>query len=226
MDTLYANRHQAGVHLARRLVKYRNRPDVIVLGLARGGVPVAFEVARKLNLDFDVFLVRKLGVPGHEELAMGAVASNDIVELNSRVAEGISEKAIQAVLRQETEELNARERTYRGERPKPDLKGRIAILVDDGLATGASMKVAVKALRLAGPAEIVVAVPVAPMQTCEALKEVADEVVCAITPRPFFSVGTWYDDFSQTSDEEVIGLLHAGRQSSDLYGGFGTSAGS
>jgi predicted phosphoribosyltransferase len=205
----FRDRTEAGRVLAERLAAYADRPDVIVLALPRGGVPVAFEVARALHAPLDVFIVRKLGVPGHEELAMGAVATGGVRVLNDQVVRAlrIPDSVINAVAAWELEELARRERLYRGDRPPPDVRGKTVILVDDGLATGATMLAAVKALREQHPERIVVAVPVASPDTCELLREEVDEVVCAVTPEPFYAVGLWYQDFSQTSDEEVRELL-------------------
>jgi predicted phosphoribosyltransferase len=182
---------------------------VLVLALPRGGVPVGYEVARALHVPMDVFIVRKLGVPGHEELAMGAVASGGVRVLNDQVVSGlgIPDYVIDAVAGWEQQELERRERLYRGQRPPPDVRGKTVILVDDGLATGSTMLAAVRALRKLGPARIVVAVPVASPDTCELLKSEVDEVVCAVTPDPFYAVGLWYQNFSQTTDEEVRELL-------------------
>jgi putative phosphoribosyl transferase len=187
---------------------------VIVLGLPRGGVPVAFEVARALNAPLDIFLVRKLGLPGHEELAMGAIASGGLRVLNDDIvgALNIPEAVVVAVARRERAELERRERAYRGDRPPLDVHGKTVILVDDGLATGSSMRAAVAGLRARQPAQIVVAVPTAAPETCEAFENEVDEVVCAVTPQPFFGVGMWYEDFSQTSDEEVRRLLEEASQ--------------
>ena len=205
----FANRAEAGRMLAQQLAKYANHPDVLVLALPRGGVPIGYEVARALNAPLDVFLVRKLGIPGYEELAMGAIASGGVRVLNDQLvrAIGIPEYVIDAVAQWEQKELERRERLYRGDRPPPDVRGRTVVLVDDGLATGATMLAAVRALKQQQPARIVVAVPTASPDTCELLKNEADEVICAITPEPFHAVGLWYDDFSQTSDEEVRDLL-------------------
>jgi predicted phosphoribosyltransferase len=208
----FRNRTEAGRRLAEKLAAYADRPDVLVLALPRGGVPVGYEVARALGAPLDVFVVRKLWVPGHEELAMGAVATGVWV-LNDEIVRGlgISEHEIDAGVAREMQELARRERLYRGDRPSPGVGGRTAILVDDGLATGATMRAAVAALRQQQPARIVVAVPTASPDTCEALKAEADEVVCAITPEPFFAVGHWYEDFTQTTDEEVGELLARAR---------------
>jgi len=205
----FENRAQAGRILAAQLAEYRGRPEVLVLGLPRGGVPVAFEVAQALGVPLDVFLVRKLGVPGHAELAMGAIASGGVRVVNQAMLRSlrISPQQLDAVIRAEEAELRPQERVYRGDRPPPDVSGRTAILVDDGLATGATMQAAVAALRSAGPKEVVVAVPVAPPETCAELEVEADRVVCALTPEPFYAVGAWYRDFSQTSDDEVRELL-------------------
>jgi predicted phosphoribosyltransferase len=205
----FRNRTDAGRQLAGKLAPYANRPDVVVLALPRGGVPVASEVARALGAPLDVFVVRKLGVPGHEELAMGAVATGGLRVLNDEIVHGldIPEREIAAVADRELHELSRRERLYRGDHPPPDVGGRTVILVDDGLATGATMRAAVQALRQQQPARIVVAVPTASPDTCEALKAAADDVVCAMTPEPFFAVGHWYDDFTQTTDDEVARSL-------------------
>ncbi|HEV3166945.1 MAG TPA: phosphoribosyltransferase [Isosphaeraceae bacterium] len=205
----YQNRTEGGRFLAEKLRVYANRPDVVVLALPRGGVPVAYEVARALRAPLDVFLVRKLGVPGHEELAMGALASGGVRLLNDEVVQSlkISPQVIDAVTGDEKRELARRERSYRGDRPPPDVQDRTVILVDDGLATGTTMRAAIAALRRRQPAEIIVAVPVAASSTCEELRTEADHVVCLRTPEPFHAVGLWYADFSQTSDEEVRELL-------------------
>ena len=205
----FRNRREAGRMLAARLGHHADQPDVLVLALPRGGVPVAYEVARELRVPLDLFLVRKLGVPGHEELAMGAVATGDVRVLNQEVVDGlhISEDVIDAVVARAQEELKRRERLYRDARPAPDVQGRIVILVDDGLATGATMRAALQALRQQQPARITVAVPTASRDICEALKAEADEVVCAMMPEPFFAVGQWYEDFTQTTDDEVRRLL-------------------
>jgi erythromycin esterase-like protein/predicted phosphoribosyltransferase len=209
----FRDRTHAGRLLAERLRQYAHRDDVIVLGLPRGGVPVAFEVARELDAPLDVFVVRKLGVPGHEELAMGAIATGGTRVLNKQLIEstGIPLEWIEAIDAKERRELERRERAYRGERPPPELAGRTVILVDDGLATGSTMLAAVWAVRQEEPARIVVAVPVADPDVCEALRGEADEVVCVHTPRPLGAVGAWYVDFSQTTDEEVRELLERSR---------------
>jgi predicted phosphoribosyltransferase len=205
----FRNRTEAGRVLAGKLAAYANRRDVIVLALPRGGVPVAYEVARALGAPLDVFVVRKLGLPGNEEYAMGAIATGGVRVLNEQVvnALGIPEQVIDTVAVREQQELARRERLYRGERPPPEVRGRSVILVDDGLATGATMQAAVEALRRLQPARIVVAVPTASPDTCEQLRAQADEVICATTPEPFRAVGLWYEDFSQTTDDEVRELL-------------------
>jgi putative phosphoribosyl transferase len=205
----YTDRIEAGRKLAEKLQPYRERSDVTVLGLPRGGVPVAFEVAQALHAPLDVFIVRKLGVPGHEELAMGAIASGGVRVLNEDVMRilPIPERVVEAVTAREMRELERRQRLYRGDRPPPEVGGRTVILVDDGLATGSTMRAAVKALRQLGPAGIVVAVPVGAPETCLEFQQEADEVICALMPEPFYAVGYWYADFDQTSDEEVRALL-------------------
>ena len=205
----FRNRTDAGRRLAEKLAAYADRPDVLVLALPRGGVPVGYEVARALGAPLDAFLVRKLGVPGYEELAMGAVATGGVRVLNDEIVRGlgISEHEIDAAVVRELQELGRRERLYRDSRPPPDVAGRTVILVDDGLATGATMRAAVAALRQQQPARTVVAVPTASPDTCEALKAEADDVICVMTPEPFFAVGHWYEDFTQTTDDEVRELL-------------------
>ena len=205
----FADRSAAGHELAEHLSQYRGRDDVVVLGLPRGGVPVAYEVAQALDAPLDVFVVRKLGVPGHEELAMGAIASGGVRVLNEDVVAGIGieERDIDAVAAREQGELERRERTYRGDRDPLDVEGRTAIVVDDGLATGATMRAAVKALRERQAGTIVVAVPTASPQTCDEVGEAVDEIICARTPEPFTAVGLWYQDFRPTSDEEVRRLV-------------------
>ncbi|HEU0185675.1 MAG TPA: phosphoribosyltransferase [Blastocatellia bacterium] len=205
----FKNRVEAGRSLAERLSAYANRRDALVLGLPRGGVPVAYEVATALNVPMDVFVVRKLGVPGHEELAMGAIATGGARSLNQDVIEylRIPEEVVDEVTEKEEQELGRRERLYRDNRPARSPRDRVAILVDDGLATGSSMRAAALALRQQQPASIVVAIPVASVEACESLGGQADEVVCLYTPEPFYAVGLWYEDFSQTTDEEVRDLL-------------------
>src|ERR1700732_2398272 len=209
MPERFRNRSEAGRLLAEKLPAYANRPDVLVLALPRGGVPVAYEVARRLGASLDVFLVRKLGVPGYEELAMGAIATGGVRVLNDQIVNGlgIPSYVIDAVAAQEQQELARRARLYRGGRPPPEVRGRTVILVDDGLATGATMRAAITALRQLQPARIVVATPTASPETCEELRSEVDEVICAITPEPFLAVGHWYEDFSQTTDDEVRDLL-------------------
>lgn len=206
---LFKNRKAAGQFLAKELATYANRQDVLVLALPRGGVPVAFEVAKALNAPLDVFVVRKLGVPEQEELAMGAIASGGVRVLNKNIVRSldISETAINQVVAKEQQELERRERLYRGVHPVPTLHERTVILVDDGLATGATMRAAVVALQQQKPAKIIVAVPVSASETYQEFQSKVDEVVCAATPNPFYSVGLWYEDFPQTTDEEVRVLL-------------------
>jgi len=205
----FRDRTEAGRVLAAKLGEYANRGDVVVLALPRGGVPVGFEVAKALNAPLDVFVVRKLGLPGQEELAMGAIASGGARVLNRELirAVGIPAEVVEQVTQEEQRELERREREYRDGRPPVNVRGQTVILVDDGLATGSSMRVAVVALKQKEPAQIVVAAPVAPRESCAELEAVADRVVCALTPEPFGGVGQWYADFSQTSDEEVRGQL-------------------
>ena len=208
---IFHDRAEAGRVLAADLAGYAGRSDLIVLALPRGGVPVGYEVARALGAPLDVFLVRKLGLPGHEELAMGAIASGGIRLINEDVvhAYNVSEQDIESVTAAEQNELERRERMYRDGRPLPPLEDRTVILVDDGLATGATMHVAVLALREKFPARIVVAVPVAAAETCDEFRTIVDDILCAETPAPFYAVGLWYEDFSQTTDEEVHDLLTA-----------------
>ena len=209
MTMVLPNRTEAGRLLAKKLTAYANRSDVLVLGLPRGGVPVAFEVAKALNLPLDICLVRKLGVPVHKELAMGAIAMGGVMVLNDEVIKWrrISRQAIDAVARRERLELRRRDRLYRGDRPIPDLRNRTVILIDDGIATGSTLRAAIAALRKLQPKSIVVAVPVAPPSTCNQLQAEVDEVVCLRTPEPLSSISLWYEDFSQTTDEEVRHLL-------------------
>jgi putative phosphoribosyl transferase len=207
---LYRDRREAGRVLGERLAALAGQPDVVVLGLPRGGVPVAWEVARRLGAPLDVFVVRKLGFPGHEELAMGAIASGGVRVLNPEVvAYGVSRNDIERVTAAEKIELERRERLFRGGRPPIPVAGRTVILVDDGLATGSTMRAAVRALRQQDARRIVVAVPVAAQSTCAEMEEEADQVVCAATPESFRAVGLWYDDFTQTTDDEVRELLDA-----------------
>ena len=208
----FINRRAAGRTLATYLSRYAGRDDVIVLALPRGGVPVAYEVAQALDAPLDLFLVRKLGTPGHRELAMGAIASGGIRVLNEDVVRwySIPESVIEAVVREEQRELERRERAYREDRPTPDLRNRIVILIDDGLATGSTMRAAAQAVRERQPSRVVVAVPVGARETCAELAACGDEVICARMPEPFSSVGQWYLDFDQTDDEEVRALLLTG----------------
>jgi predicted phosphoribosyltransferase len=207
--TPFVDRHDAGRVLASRLARYAGRDDVLVLGLPRGGVPVAYEVAQALGTPMDLFLVRKLGTPGHRELAMGAIASGGIRVLNDEVVRWyrIPEPEIERVVREEEQELDRRERAYREGRPAPNLENRIVILIDDGLATGSTMRAAAQAVRQRHPSRVVVAVPVGARDTCAELVSVADEVICARMPEPFSAVGQWYLDFAQTDDDEVQRLL-------------------
>lgn len=206
---LFFDRYDAGRKLARHLLSYKNRGDVIVLALPRGGVPVAYEVATAINAPLDVFLVRKLGVPGHEELAMGAIASNGVVVINPEVIQALNipRQVIDEVSRRERTELHRREQAYRDDRSPIEVQGKIVIVIDDGLATGASMRAAVEALWPLNPAKLVVAVPVAAPETYREFQELVDQMVCLDTPQPFRGVGMWYEDFSQTSDETVRSLL-------------------
>ena len=210
---IFRDRRHAGQVLARMLADHAARSDLLVLALPRGGVPVGFEVAEALHAPLDVLIVRKLGVPGHEEYAMGAIASNGIRVLNEDAVQalGIDPAEIDAVARAERTEALRREQVFRGDRPAPEVHGRTVLLVDDGLATGSTMRVAVKALRARRPGRIVVGVPVAAAEACALLRDEADEVVCALTPEPFRAVGEWYEDFAQTSDEEVRYLLARAR---------------
>ncbi len=215
---LFRDRTDAGQALAEKLKQYADRPDVLVLALPRGGVPVGYEIARALHAPLDVFLVRKPGLPGHEELAMGAIATGGVRVLNQDVVRPlqIPDEIIDMVASQELHELERRERVYRGDRPPPAVRGRTVILVDDGLATGSSMRAAVAALRQQGPARIVVAVPVGAAETCAEIRAQADDVICACTPDPFYAVGLWYRDFSQTTDDEVRELLERAAEESSL----------
>ena len=215
----FKDRRDAGRKLAQKLSVYAGKPDILVLALPRGGVPVAYEVALALSAPLDVFIVRKLGLPGREELAMGAVASGGVRVLNGDIVRMLSipEEVINIVVKRELRELKRREELYRGNRPTPEVRERTILLIDDGLATGASMRAAIAGLRAQDPARIVVAVPTAAPEACEAFQAEVDEIVCAITPEPFYGVGRWYEDFSQVTDEEVRMLLEeANRQ--HLYG--------
>ncbi|HEY0971665.1 MAG TPA: alpha/beta family hydrolase [Gemmatimonadales bacterium] len=225
MPALFQDRTEAGRRLAAALAHHSGDPDVRVLALPRGGVPVAYEVARALHAPLDVFIVRKLGLPGHEEFAMGAIASGGVSLVNEEVVRHfrVSDAEVERVIEDERRELERRERHYRGDRPLPELSGHVVILVDDGLATGATMRAAIAALRQELPARLVVAVPVAAADTCDELRAEVDEVVCLATPEPFRAVGLWYADFSQTTDEEVHALLDraAGRPPAAPGGGPG-----
>lgn len=206
---IFPNRTEAGRRLSVLLRDYTNRKDVIVLGIPRGGVPVAFEIARMLRVPLDVLVLRKLGVPGHEELGFGAIASGGIRALNPEIVEAlrISARDIELVTNAERKELKRREHAYRGRRPPLHVKGFTVILVDDGIATGSGMRAAADALRQLKPARIVIAVPVAPGSTCDRLRSEVDDLVCLYTPAPFYGVGQFYLDFSQVSDQEVNELL-------------------
>ncbi len=208
-DLPFSDRIDAGRALARQLLPYAGRSDVIVLGLPRGGVPVAAQVAALLRAPLDVWLVRKLGVPGHEEYAMGAVASGGIVEIDDATVReaGLAESDVQRVLRRETRELERRERAFRRGRPPPAIRGKTVILVDDGLATGWTMRAAVSSLRTLAPAAIVSAVPIASSEACAEIARHVDACVCVATPEPFRAVGVWYEDFTATTDEEVVAYL-------------------
>ena len=209
MQPYFLDRPDAGRRLAGALAKYADRPEVIILALPRGGVPVAYEVAHELRAPLDVFLVRKLGLPGHEELAMGAIASGGVRIIDQRLVEmlGVLPEDIEHVTAREQQELERRERLYRDRRPPPDVAGKTVVLVDDGLATGSTMRAAVEALRKEGAGKIVIGVPIAAPDTCESMRSEVDDIVCAVTPEPFRAVGIWYVDFSETSDEEVRELL-------------------
>jgi len=206
----YRDRRHAGLELARYLADVKGQ-DVVVLALPRGGVPVAFEVARALDAQLDVFVVRKLGLPGHPEFAMGAIASGGVRVLNDEVVRlyRIPEQAVEAIARDERHELERRERAFRSQRPPLDVGGRTVVLIDDGLATGSTMKAAVEAVRSLRPARIIVAVPVGSPDTCREFAAIADAIICARAPEHFAAVGQWYDDFRQTTDEEVRELLQA-----------------
>lgn len=212
--TLFANRTSAGRELAEALDGYQDRENVIVYGLPRGGVPVAFEVATALQAPLDVLIVRKLGVPGHPELAMGALASRGVKVINDSVVRqlGIPDHDIDRITDQQRQEVEERERRFRGDIEVPDPEGAVAIVIDDGMATGSTMRASIQALREMSPAEIVVAVPVASPDVCEEFEQVADQVVCLATEHPFGAVGVWYQDFDQTTDQEVIDLLAKARK--------------
>lgn len=209
MGPVFRDRSEGGRAVAGHLRAYADRPDVLVLALPRGGVPIGYEVARMLRAPLDVFVVRKLGVPGHEELALGAIASGGTRVLNQEIVGmfQFSGGIIDAIADREQRELERRERAYRGDRPAPVIEGRVVILVDDGLATGATMLAAVRAVRQRGPSRVIVAVPVAARASCDDLRREADEIVCASTPEPFYAVSAWYENFSETTDEEVRRLL-------------------
>ena len=215
MNPAFANRREAGRELASKLAHLANRNDVVVLALPRGGVPVAYEVTEALNATLDIFLVRKLGLPGYPELAMGAIASGGVQVLNPEVVRfhGVSNAAIDAVARDERHELERREREYRRGKPMTDVRNTSVILVDDGLATGSTMRAAVEAVRQHQPARVIVAVPVGAPATCAEFADITDETVCARTPQQFSAVGLWYRDFSQTTDDEVRTLLEAHERS-------------
>jgi putative phosphoribosyl transferase len=206
---MFRDRREAGRFLADLLIDYAGRDDTIVLALPRGGVPVGYEVARKLGAPLDVFVVRKLGAPGQPEFALGAIASGGVRVVNRDAIQalGIADRLVEEIARREQEELSRRERLYRGNRPAPNLTGKTVILVDDGLATGSTMRSAAAAIKQQSPSRLVVAVPVAARSTCDELAQDVDQVVCAVTPFPFFAVGQWYSDFSETSDDEVRDLL-------------------
>ena len=206
---IFRDRTEAGQVLASKLTKYLNQVDTVILALPRGGVPVAYEIGKELGLPVDIFVVRKLGVPGHEELAMGAIASGGIRHINRDVVDQlrIDSETIEVASRREQKEIERREQLYRGQRPPVDVRNKTVILVDDGLATGSTMRAAIAALRQHRPARIVVAVPAAAPQTCSEIADEVDEIICATTPEPFYAVGQWYQEFSQTTDEEVRDLL-------------------
>ncbi|HHT0593424.1 TPA: phosphoribosyltransferase [Legionella anisa] len=205
----YDDRYQAGRVLVDSLKSYAKRTDVIVLALPRGGVPVGYEIATKLSLPLDIFIVRKLGVPGHEELAMGAIASGGITVLNEEVVNSlhIPTESIDKIQKSEQNELLRRERVYRGTKPAPELLGKTIILVDDGIATGYTMRAAIAALKQKKPAKLIVAIPVAARSTCDEIAPLVDEIICPMRPVSFYAVGLWYNDFSQTTDDEVMQLL-------------------
>jgi putative phosphoribosyl transferase len=209
MAERFLNRVEAGRQLAERLLRYAGRDDVLVLGLPRGGLPVAFEIAMALDAPLDVFIVRKLGLPGHEEFGIGAIASGDVRVADEAVlrAYDVDTEALERITARERLELERRERLYRDDRPFPVIEDRVVILVDDGLATGSTMRAAIAALRKKGPSSIVVAAPVGARETCTSMAALVDEVICLETPEPFYAVGLWYEDFAQTDDAEVHELL-------------------
>lgn len=213
MSELFQDRTEAGQLLAERLVHYANRPGVIVLGLPRGGVPVAFEVARALRAPLDVFVVRKLGTPGQPELAMGAIASGGVRVLNEEVVRGLAipMEVIDEAAAEEGQELRRRELAYRGSYSEPEVRGKTVLLIDDGVATGSTLRAAIRALRAQRPARLVVGVPTAARSTYYELQPEVDEFVALMTPEPFYGVGQWYEDFGQTSDAEVTALLERAR---------------
>ena len=221
MAPRYRNRTDAGRRLAAQLREYADRPDVMVLALPRGGVPVAYEVARALHAPLDVFIVRKLGLPSHPELAMGAIASGGIRVVDHAALRrfGVTDEQLAAVAAAEERELARRERQYREGLPSPDVTGKTVILIDDGLATGATMAAAAAALKAQRPSKLVVAVPVAATETCDAFRGIVDDVVCGATPEPFYAVGLWYEDFSQTTDDEVHELLARAAREARRAGG-------
>lgn len=210
----YQNREEAGRILAQELVPFAKQNDVIVLALPRGGVPVAFEIAKALHAPLDVFIVRKLGVPGHSELAMGAIAMGGVSVLNDDIVKSlnITHEEIEAITQKELQELERRKHSYRSDEPFPSLQDKIIILVDDGIATGATMRVAIKALRKLKADKIIVAVPVAAEDTCEDIQKLADGLICPLRPQQFYAVGAWYNDFAQTEDDEVFRLLKDARK--------------
>ncbi len=217
---LLANRTKAGRLLALKLKAYANRSDVIVLALPRGGVPVAFEIAKALNLPLDICLVRKLGVPEHPELAMGAIAMGGVIVINEDIVQWrkISQQTIVEVIDREKEELDRRDRVYRGNRPLPQVRDRTVILVDDGIATGSTIRAAVTVLKKEQPQKIIIAVPVAPPSTCQQLKAEVDKVICLLKPEHLYSISIWYDNFSQTTDAEVRKLLEMASPKTSVMG--------